>query len=184
MKNILIIVSIVLITIQVKGQETDFSYPSFSPKGKLSQTVGNTQIEVDYERPSVRKRKIFGGLVPWNKVWRTGAGNCTKIEFDKDVKIEGQKVPAGRYSLFTIPNPNEWIVIINKDTTLYGSNNYDFKNDIARFVLIPAESNRFYETLNFDIELNQHNSKMYISWANTQIHFDIETSTNQNIEKA
>ncbi|WP_111708717.1 DUF2911 domain-containing protein [Lutibacter citreus] len=183
MKNFIISLSLVLISFQINGQETDFNYPSFSPKGNISQTVGNTLIEVEYERPSVRKRKIFGELVPWNKVWRTGAGNCTKIKFDKDVKIEGQKVPAGNYSIFTIPNLEEWIVIINKDTSLYGSYNYDFKNDIARFVVIPSESSRFYETLNFDIELNQHNARMYISWANIQINFDIETSTNENIEK-
>ena len=183
MKSIIIILSLVVISFQSNGQETDFNYPSFSPKGKITQTVGNTLIQVEYERPSVRKRKIFGGLVPWNKVWRTGAGNCTKIKFDKDVKIGDQKVPAGNYSIFTIPNLEEWMVIINKDTSLYGSYDYDFKKDIARFVVIPTESNRFYETLNFDIELNQHNAKMYISWANTQINFDIATSTNENIEK-
>jgi hypothetical protein len=183
MKNIILVLSILLVSYQINGQEIDFTYPSFSPKGNISQTVGNTLIEVEYERPSVRKRQIFGGLVPWNKVWRTGAGNCTKIKFDKDLKIGGQKVSAGKYSIFTIPNIEEWIVIINKDTSLYGSYDYDFKNDIVRFVVIPTESSRFYETLNFDIQLNQHDAKIYLSWANTQINFDIETSTNDDIEK-
>lgn len=183
MKNTILVLSLLLVSYQINGQGIDFPYPSFSPKGNISQTVGNTLVEVEYERPSVRKRQVFGGLVPWNKVWRTGAGNCTKIKFDKDLKIGGQKVSAGKYSIFTIPNIEEWIVIINKDTSLYGSYDYDFKNDIVRFVVIPTESSRFYETLNFDIELNQHNAKIYISWANTQINFDIETSTNEDIEK-
>lgn len=183
MKNSILILILVLVSSQINGQDTDFPYPSFSPKGSIAQTVGNTLIEVEYERPSVRKRQIFGGLVPWNKVWRTGAGNCTKIKFDKDVKIGSQNVSAGNYSLLTIPNIKEWVVIINKDTGLYGTSRYDLKNDIARFVVIPSESNRFYETLTVDIQLSEHNAKMYISWANTQISFDIETSTNENIEK-
>src|SRR5688500_17650295 len=80
-------------------------FRSPTPKGILSQTVGNTKIEIEYERPLARKRKIFGDLVPWGQVWSTGAGACTKIRIDKPVLIGGQKVPAGNYSLFTIPNP-------------------------------------------------------------------------------
>lgn len=70
--------------------QSDYPYPSLSPLGKISQQVGNTVIDIEYERPSARKRKIFGELVPWNKVWRTGAGYCTKIWFDKPVIVEGQ----------------------------------------------------------------------------------------------
>lgn len=183
MKKIQFLIILILAGFQLNAQDTDYPYPSFSPKCNISQIVGNTLISVEYERPSARKRLIYGGLVPWNKVWRTGAGNCTKIAFDKEVTIEGQKVPSGRYSIFTIPNPNEWVVILNKDTTLYGSYNYNSKHDVTRFTAFPVESNRYYETLNFDIELNQHNAKMYVSWANTQIKFDIETSTNEKIEK-
>ena len=74
-------------------------------------------------------------------------------------------------------------MIINKDTTLYGSYDYNYKNDIARFAVVPTETSRYYETLNFDISLNKNNAKMYVSWANTQINFDIETSTHEKIEK-
>ncbi|MBD0777307.1 DUF2911 domain-containing protein [Maribacter sp. ANRC-HE7] len=183
MKKIQCLIILISVSFQLNGQDTDYPYPSFSPKGNLSQIVGNTLISVEYERPSARKRLIYGGLVPWNNVWRTGAGNCTKIAFDKEVTIGGQKVLAGNYSIFTIPNPNEWVVIINKDTTLYGSYNYNSKNDVARFTAVPVETNRYYETLNFDIELNQHNAKMYVSWANTQIKFNIATSTNYKMEK-
>ena len=72
-----------------------YEFPSLSPKGHISQVVGDTQIEVEYERPSVRNRVIYGGLAPWNKVWRTGAGYCTKIRFDKPVSVGGQQVDAG-----------------------------------------------------------------------------------------
>lgn len=180
---IILILILVLIVSNLIAQENEYPYPSLSPKGNISQIVGNTIIGIEYERPSVRKRQIFGEIVPWNKVWRTGAGSSTKISFDKDVKVGGQNIDAGKYSLFTIPNPTEWIIILNKDTTLYGSYDYDYKKDIARFVTIPVESNRFYETFNFDIEILPNNAKIYISWANVQVSFDIETKTDFEIEK-
>ncbi|MDF1699076.1 MAG: DUF2911 domain-containing protein [Saprospiraceae bacterium] len=183
MKGKIIILILVLTVSNLIAQENEYPYPSLSPKGNISQIVGNTIVGIEYERPSVRKRQIFGELVPWNKVWRTGAGSSTKISFNKDIKVGGQNIEAGKYSLFTIPNPTEWIIIINKDTTLYGSYDYDYKKDIARFVTIPVESNRFYETLNFDIEILPNNAKIYISWANVQVSFDIETTTDFEIEK-
>jgi tetratricopeptide (TPR) repeat protein len=169
--------------LNINAQNSEYPYPSLSPKGNISQIVGNTTIEIEYERPSVRKRQIFGELVPWGKVWRTGAGSCTKISFDKDVKVGGQKIEAGKYSLFTIPNLQEWIIILNKDTTLYGSYDYDYKKDVARFVTIPIKSNRFYETLSLDIEILPNNAKIYLSWANVQVSFDVETTTDSEIEK-
>lgn len=153
-----------------------FKFPSPSPEGSITQVVGDTKIELEYERPSVRGRKIYGGLVPWNKVWRTGAGKCTRISFDKAVIVGNQPVEAGAYSLFTIPNKEEWVVIINSDTTLYGSGHYDKMKDIARFPVKAKKSSRFYETLSIDIDLVPNNAKMYISWADTQISFDVLTS--------
>lgn len=183
MKEKIITLILTIIAFNVSAQENEYPYPSLSPKGNISQVVGNTVVEIEYERPSVRRRQIFGELVPWGKVWRTGAGSCTKISFDKDVKVGGQRIEAGKYSLFTIPNPEEWIVILNRDTTLYGSYDYNYKNDNARFVTIPIESNRFYETLNFDIEILSNNAKIYLSWANVQVSFDVETTTDSEIEK-
>ena len=156
---------------------------TLSPKGRITQTSGNTIVEREYERPSARKRKVFGGIVPWNKIWRTGAGHCTKISFSKNVIVGGQNIEAGKYSLFTIPNENEWIIILNKDTNQYGSYHYDFKKDAARFVTIPRTSNRFYETLNFDIEIIPNNGKIFISWANTQVSFDVKTITDEELDK-
>lgn len=182
MKKRIIIFGLIITSFQFFGQDEKFVYPAFSPKGTISQIVGNTSIGIEYERPSARKRQIFGELVPWNKIWRIGAGRSTKIRFDKDVKVGGQSVPAGNYALFAIPNPKEWIVIISKDTTAYGVHHNNSKNDIARFVVIPKETSRYYETFNIDIELAQHNANMYISWANTQINFEIETSTNELVE--
>ena len=138
-------------------------YPSLSPKGRIEQVVGNTNVEIEYERPSVRNRVVFGGIVPWNKVWRTGAGYCTKISFDKPVIIGGQTVNPGKYTIFTIPNPDRWIVILNSNTTLYGSFNYNPEKDITRFIVRPTKSQRFYETLTFDIDLIPNNARIFIS---------------------
>lgn len=157
--------------------QESFAFPALSPKGTITQVVGNTTFGVSYERPSVRGRKIFGELVPWNQVWRTGAAYCTKITFDKEVQFGKQMVKAGTYSLFTIPNPDEWTVILNTDTTLYGSYDYDQYKDVCRFQVTPKTSNRFYEALTIDIDVIPNNAHFYISWANTQIDFPVTTST-------
>lgn len=180
MKNT-VLLFILAITPFVHAQDEDYPYPSLSPEDNIAQVVGNTKIKLTYERPSVRNRKIYEGLVPLNKVWRTGAGKCTKISFDKPVKLHGQPIPAGAFSLFTIPTPNDWVVIINADTTLYGSYGYDRQKDLARFSVPSKKTDRHYETLTFDIDILRNDAKMYVSWANTQIAFDIETTTDEEI---
>ena len=166
----------------VKAQDAEYPFPSLSPKGTISQMVGNTMIGIEYERPSVRKRQIFGGLVPWNEIWRTGAAHCTKISFDKSVEVGGQRIEAGIYALFTIPGEKEWVIILNTDTSLSGISNYDAGRDVARFVEIPDESSRFYETLNFDIEILPNDAMIFLSWANVQISFSVETNSDREIQ--
>jgi hypothetical protein len=151
--------------------------PSFSPLGKIQQVVGNTTIEIEYERPQARGRVIYGGLVPWNKIWRTGAGYCTKLRFSESVMVGEQPVPAGRYALLTIPGEDEWMVILNTDTTLYSGHKHDREKDVARFRVRPTNTSRHYETLTFDLDLEGENARLYISWADTQLSFPITTST-------
>lgn len=155
-------------------------FPSLSPKGSITQVVGNTTIKVEYERPSVRNREVFGGLVPWNMVWRAGAGYCTKISFDRAVNVGGQPVEAGVYSLFTIPNQSEWTVILNADTSLYGSGKYDQTKDVARIKTNVRTSERHYETVTIDIDVIPNNAQLFISWANTQVSFEVQTSTDED----
>lgn len=183
MKSIILLCSAILLGATFLVGQEEYPYPSLSPKGKISQIVGNTTIQIEYERPNARKRKVFGALVPWNKVWRTGAGHCTKLSFSRDVIVEGQPVGKGSYSLFSIPHPDHWIIILNKDTTLYGSYNYDSTNDVARFVVTPTATNRYYESLNFDIELIPNDAKIFLSWEKTQIHFDVKTTTDALVQQ-
>ncbi|MGB5189398.1 DUF2911 domain-containing protein [Robiginitalea sp.] len=174
---------LILISWGSHAQYEAYPYPSLSPKGKIIQNVGYTLIEIEYERPAARNRKVFGGLVPWNKLWRTGAGNCTTISFDTNVVVGGQKIEAGKYALLTKPGETEWTVILNKDTTLYGTSAYDSKKDVAQIVTTPRSTERFYETLNFDIEILPNDARIFLSWANIQIGFDVETTTDEALEK-
>jgi hypothetical protein len=97
--------------------------PAPSPAAMVMQRVGLTDITIEYSRPGVKSRMIFGDLVPYNKLWRTGANKATLIKLSTDAKINGQEIKAGSYSIFTIPGEEEWVVIFNKDTELWGTGN-------------------------------------------------------------
>lgn len=174
LKHVIGIFLLLIATDTLFGQH---EFPPLSAKGEITQLVGNTIVQIEYERPSARNRKIFGKLVPWNNVWRTGAGHCTTISFDRPVIVGGQTVKAGKYALFTIPNPGKWMVILNSDTTLYGTSNYDPAQDVARFPAVPSTTQRFYETFTIDIDLIPNNARIYLSWAHTAVSFELETNT-------
>jgi tetratricopeptide (TPR) repeat protein len=152
-------------------------FPPLSPSGYLSQQIGDTQIEIWYDRPASRGREIFGELVPWGEVWRTGAGPCTKIRFDQPVEVGGQAVPAGIYALATIPQPDQWMVILHRDTSLYGAYGYDPAQDVARFWVPVGRSERFYEALTFDLDVVPNDARFYLSWGHLQLSFPIKTGT-------
>ncbi|HEY5822827.1 MAG TPA: DUF2911 domain-containing protein [Cyclobacteriaceae bacterium] len=154
-------------------------FPDLSPKGLVIQKIGLTTVEISYERPAARGRKIMGELVPYNKLWRTGAGNCTKIKFNQPVVIGDRKINAGTFSLLTIPGPTEWIIILNRDTTLYGTRSYNQSKDLVRFNVKPEKSTRYYESLTIDIDVIPNNAELYISWESTQIHFTIGTESDK-----
>ena len=102
------------------AQAPKVDFPAASPTASLKQHIGLTDIEIVYSRPGVKGRMIYGGIVPYNVVWRTGANASTKISFTTAIKLNGTQVPAGKYALFTIPGETEWTVIISKDTNFLG----------------------------------------------------------------
>lgn len=160
--------------------------PELSPSGRVIQNVGFTRIEIYYERPAARGRttdSIFGGLVPYGKVWRTGAGNCTTIAFSKEVTINSTRIPAGKYAVFSIPNHDKWTIILNRDTLAYGSYRYDQKKDVVRVDAVPVNTNRFYESLTFDIDVVPNDARIFISWLNTQVYFGVNTGTDEVITR-
>ena len=137
---------------RLSAQTPAVNFPAASPACTLKQRIGLTDIEIVYSRPGVKNRTIFGGIVPYGQVWRTGANQATKITFSTPVKLEGTAIPAGTYALFTIPGETEWTIIINKGATQWGAFQYNQKDDIVRFKVTPVTLAESIET--FTIEFN------------------------------
>ena len=136
MRNLRISLPVVfLMALPVTAQLT---IPRVSPAASVSQTVGTTKITIDYHRPGVKGRVIWGSLVPFDKPWRMGANEATTISFSDPVKIEGTEVPAGKYSLFAIPGRDKWTLIINKDPEQFGAFGYDPSKDQVRVAVSPV----------------------------------------------
>ncbi len=112
-------------------------FPQLSPSASVSQTIGTTMVEVLYHRPAVKGRQIFGNLVPHGQVWRTGANEATTIRFSDPVQVNGQKVSAGTYAIFSIPYPDRWTVILNKRARQQGAWEYDPREDVLRLDVKP-----------------------------------------------
>ena len=152
-------------------------FPPLSPKSKVVQQIGYTTVTINYERPSARERVIFGGLVPYGKVWKTGAGDPTTIGFSDTVFIQHKRVVPGTYSLYSIPGEQMWTIILNRDTV----RSYQEEHDVLRFEVKPQPSNRFYESLTIYVDVVPNDGRLYISWENTQVGFDILTNTDQTL---
>ena len=140
-----------------------------SPPSKVSANVAGSNIEINYGQPSVKGRKIWGELVPYNKVWRTGANEATTFETSIDIKVEDVLLPAGKYALFTIPGENEWTFIFNKTASQWGSFKYDEKQDQLRIKVKPLKTSALQEQLAFYIE----NSKVILRWEYLEAGFKI-----------
>lgn len=145
-------------------------FPAASPLATVKQRVGLTDIEITYSRPSVKGRKIFGGLVAYDTVWRTGANSATKLTFSTEVMLAGTKIPAGTYELFTIPGTSEWTVIIHKDSSQWGAYRYDAINDVARMSVKPASLAVPVETFTIALnDLRDTSASLSLAWENTSV---------------
>ncbi|MBM4172570.1 MAG: DUF2911 domain-containing protein [Ignavibacteria bacterium] len=138
--------------------------PKLSPRGTATQEIGYTTITIDYGRPSVHGRKIWGDLVPFDKVWRTGANEATTVQFNTDVLFEGKEVHAGRYSLFTIPSEKKFTVILNKIDKQWGAFNYNQKEDYLRIDVEPKKSAFAESMLFYFSDLEQNSVKLNFCW--------------------
>lgn len=136
-------------------------------------TINGDSIIINYHSPGVRKRVIWGGLVPYDEVWVTGAHDATTIEFNKPLKIGGKEIPGGKYALFTIPGRNVWTVIINKHWEQHLATEYDQKDDVVR-VNIKPKTNKHTERLQYFIE-DKGNGKgtITMAWEEVKIDFDV-----------
>ncbi|KAA9340736.1 DUF2911 domain-containing protein [Adhaeribacter soli] len=156
--------------------------PPVSPRAKLTQKVGLTEVTIDYSRPSLQGRKIFGDLVPYGSLWRTGANESTKITFVDNVTLEGNRVPAGTYALYTIPGENQWTIILHKDITLWGIDKYDQSKDLLRFN-VPAQKNpNNVEAFTIDLtNYTQNSADLELLWAKTAVKFRLETEVDERV---
>ena len=158
--------------------------PQPSPTATITQKVGVSNISVEYSRPGAKAREIFGQLVEYKKMWRTGANKATKITFEEDVIFGGQKVRKGSYSLFTIPDEKVWEILLNKETELWGTDDYDESKEIYNQTIEIKESVDFVESLTIDFgSFEDFSAIMSIKWANTIVEIEIKSMAAKKIEK-
>jgi hypothetical protein len=151
--------------------------PAASPAAKVMAVVGTTEVTVEYSSPGVKKRKIWGELVPTGKPWRTGANSSTKVTFSQDVEVGGKSVPAGTYSLLTIPTPKSWTIILNKNTGIGGNIEAKYKQeeDVARFTVTPTKFPA-RERLTFIIsDASEEGANIDLEWEKVRVSIPIKT---------
>jgi hypothetical protein len=157
--------------------------PAPSPFCSLTQMVGLTEMTLEYSRPGVKDRTVFGDLVPYGKIWRTGANASSKITFSNDVTFGGQEVPAGTYALYTMPGKNEWTVMVYKDLSLGGNvANYDQSNELTRFTVKPEAMPGTVESLllYFD-QLTDEGANLVLAWEETLISIPVGVNTDEAV---
>jgi len=145
-----------------------------SPKASVMQVVGLIEVTIDYSRPGVKGRTIWGELVPYNKVWRAGANEATVISFGSDLLIEGKKLSAGKYSLFAIPSKDEWTLIFNKVAEQWGAFEYNEAEDALRISVKP-KTNGFQEWLTYSFTKSGDKIAIVnLEWEKIKVPFKIE----------
>lgn len=142
-----------------------------SPPKVSKATVNGNDVTINYSSPSKKGREIYGGLVPYGQIWRTGANEATTIELSKDAKVSGIDVKAGKYALFTIPNEKEWTVIINSDAKQWGAYKYDKSKDVGQFSVSSSSMDEMVESFTIDVS---ESGTVSISWDKTKVEFMIK----------
>ena len=174
---LLFLLSIVAVTAQI-------AQPSLSPKITSKQKVGLATIDLQYGQPSVKGRTIFGSLIPYNRLWRTGANASTKFTADQEIIINGLKLPAGTYGLYSIPGKKEWTIIFNKKSNLWGSAGYNKENDLIRFKIPVITSKQLRETLAISFEdFTIDGATMVIAWEYTIIKIPVTVNSDRIIDE-
>ena len=180
MKKILLLSAIFcysFISAQIKS-------PQPSPTATINQKVGVSNISVEYSRPGAKEREIFGGLVSYGEMWRTGANKATKITFNENCIFGGAKVKKGSYSLFTIPGDKDWTIVLNKNTELWGVGEYDEEKQVCSIVAKAIKTKDFTESFTIDFGTFQSfTAIMSLKWANTKIDIKIKSLAAKKLEK-
>lgn len=180
MKRIFLLLQALLV-LSIATAQT-LTTPQPSPTQTIKQNFGVGSIELSYSRPAKKERKIMGDLVPFGKVWRTGANNATTITFSDDVTIGGKEIKAGKYGLLTIPDASKWTIIISKDVTVNQPSSYKQENDMVRVeadvMALPYTIENF--TINFS-DITGSSCNVQMMWENTYLQFPITTGTDAKV---
>ena len=183
MKKVLLsIATAAILFLGTEVANAQIKLPPASSTTTLIQGLGIRNIILTYQRPNMKDRQIFGDLVPYNEVWRTGANNIPTITFDEDVTIEGNLVPKGTYGLFTIPTTSDWTVILSKNPKQWGAYQYDVKDDLLRFTVPSHKLDEKVETFTMSFEdVTTNSTKLTLAWDQTKVGFNILTDQSKEI---
>jgi len=172
-----------LLALSLNSINAQISMPQPSPQGTITQKVGLNDVTIVYSRPSAKDRKIFGDLVPYGELWRTGANRSVKFTVSDSTTVGGKKIGKGDYSIFTIPNEKEWTIVINKAVDLSGTNGYKQEDDVVRFN-VPVQKNANTETFTFNFaNLTNTSADVEIMWAEVKVAFKIEVTVDDKVMK-
>lgn len=169
---------LVLASAGIAVAQVPMKTPEASPAATVTQTVGVTEMKVDYHRPAVAKRKVWGELVPYGEPWRAGANENTVVSFSTPVKVNGKDLPAGEYGLHMIPTQKEWTVAFSKVTSAWGSFSYDQKEDALRVTVTPTASEGFEERLSYRFDDPTDRAvTLTLRWEKLKVPLKIEVDT-------
>jgi hypothetical protein len=173
MKSKFVLIGIITLFCCVNGL-AQLNLPRESQRAEVAQVIGDTRVSLVYHRPNIKSREVWGKLVPYGEVWRTGANENTTFEVSRDVKINGQTLPAGKYGLHTIPNKDVWTIIFNKVNNEWGSFKYDMKQDQLRVTTKPVKA-EFQETMSLGFEnIKATTADVAVRWENLRVPFTID----------
>ncbi len=184
MKNAAIATALCLFAFSLFGQ-APIPLPEASPAASVGQTIGVTDVAITYHRPAVNKRKIWGGLVPYDSLWRAGANENTTISFSTPVKVEGKDLPAGTYAFYAIPTSSQWTLIFSKFTGDWGGYNYDPAEDVLRVNVTPQPVAESQERLSYTFDDVTNNSAIAsIRWEKLRVPMKIEVDLPSTVRTA
>jgi len=174
--KIVLLLTVIFFVLSIESYSQKKEEVRISPKATAMQTVGLTNVTIIYSRPGVKGRTIWGGLVPYNVVWRAGANEATKITFASDVKINGKKIKAGSYSFFAIPTTKNWTLIFNKVADQWGAFEYNDVEDALRIEVTPEKENSCWqEWLAYTFTKTSDNTAVVrLQWEKLKVPFTIE----------
>jgi tetratricopeptide (TPR) repeat protein len=184
MKNVVIGTALCLFALSLFGQGA-IRLPDTSPAATVGETIGVTDVSITYHRPAVNKRKIWGGLVSYDTLWRAGANQNTVISFSTPVKIEGKELPAGKYAFYVLPTASQWTLVFSRFTGDWGAYNYDAAEDALRVNVTPQPAAESQERLAYTFDdVTNNSANVSLRWEKLRIPMKIEVDLPSTVRES